>query len=129
MSNRRYGPWSHARNLRNPLQFAGLVLWSLLISLRWLHAQFVQPAADWVLDTVLGAWEESVKAVIREAFGVVTHYTNYISGVGSSVCRNMHTCGLQTPAGTVGNWLLILVQAILSVFSGSSYFQVTPPAV
>ena len=100
MQDRRKGPWSRARNLRNPLPFAGLVLWSLLISLRWLHAQLVQPVADWVLDTILGAWEESVKAVIREAFGVVTHYTNYISGVGRSMCRRQHfTLKCRIPAG------------------------------
>lgn len=56
--------------MRTLSQAAGALLWGVLITLKWMHAQFLQPAADFFLESVLRTWEESVKATIRETFAV-----------------------------------------------------------
>lgn len=71
--------------MRRPAQVAGAVLWSLLITLKWLHAQYVQSLADLILDGVLATWEESIRSVIREAFSVATHLLNSASGALLSI--------------------------------------------
>lgn len=40
----------------------------LLGMLEWLHARTVGPLVDWLDESVLAAWEESVKLFIRECF-------------------------------------------------------------
>lgn len=64
MPRGRAQPAPGDRTRWGPSQAAGAALWGLLITLKWLHAQFLQPAADWVLDAPLAAAEESVRSVV-----------------------------------------------------------------
>lgn len=57
--------WPHAAML-GVEQLAGVVVWSCLMVLNWLKAQFLYPLANWWLDSVLGTWEESTKSLLRE---------------------------------------------------------------
>ena len=52
------------------------LFWATLVILRWIQAQFFHPLAEWWLENVLGTWEESLKSVIREAFGNLTRVVN-----------------------------------------------------
>lgn len=39
----------------------GALAWSLVLALRWMHAQFIQPAGSFLSDTLLPLYEESCK--------------------------------------------------------------------
>lgn len=41
---------------------AGAFCWSLVLLLKWLHAQTIQPTGRMVADTLLPIWEESLRA-------------------------------------------------------------------
>ena len=58
------------------VDLVGGLFWASLIILRWIQAQFFHPLAEWWLENVLGTWEESLKSVIREAFGNLTRVVN-----------------------------------------------------
>lgn len=101
----------------SPSESVGAVLWSIVILGQWVHSQFLQPLGR-LLDSLLSAWEESVRSVIREWFAVVTHAINTASGTPTHV-----------PAGAAlhPKWPLggmnLRAGAVLSIFSGSSYFH------
>lgn len=52
-------------------------VWAVLVCCNWLVHQ-CQAAVEWWLDAVLGTWEESLKAVIRESFAQATRLVNGI---------------------------------------------------
>lgn len=52
---------------------------------RWLQSQFVEPLVSWLTDSVLGTWEESFKAVLREGFATLTRLINGVSAWAVSV--------------------------------------------
>lgn len=62
-------------------KLAGVVLWSALVVVKWVQAQFVHPLAEWWFDTVLATWEESFKSVIREVFAQVLRIANSVLNV------------------------------------------------
>ena len=39
----------------------GGLVWVLLFSAKWAHAQFVAPVGDWLTETTLPAYEEITK--------------------------------------------------------------------
>lgn len=47
--------------LQGVYQAAGALAWSVVLALRWIHAQFVAPAGAFLSDTLLPVYEESVK--------------------------------------------------------------------
>ncbi|GAB4815151.1 hypothetical protein N2152v2_002197 [Parachlorella kessleri] len=57
-------------------RLAGAAAWWVIVVVRWYHSTFIQPPVDWWLDTVLAAWEESVKAFVREWFATLTRLIN-----------------------------------------------------
>lgn len=60
-----------------PLQrLFGAVVWYVLVVVNWWHGTFLEPAVTWWLDTVLGTWEESLKAFLRESFATATRLLN-----------------------------------------------------
>ena len=64
---------------------AGAAVWAVLLVSRWLHAQFVEPVVGFFLDTVLGSWEESIKAGVRETCALVSRFTNACSAAAVSL--------------------------------------------
>lgn len=54
----------------------GAVVWYVLVVVNWWHGTFLEPAVTWWLDTVLGTWEESLKAFLRESFATATRLLN-----------------------------------------------------
>ena len=63
----------------------------------WLQDQFIHPITEWWIEAVLGMWEESIKAIIRESFA---KFTRGINGICSWVVailplnRSHHQCAL-----------------------------------
>lgn len=47
---------------------AGVPVWAALILFHWVHAVFISPFAQWVVDNIMTTAEESTKAAIRETF-------------------------------------------------------------
>ena len=64
---------------------AGAAVWAVLLVCRWLHAQFIEPVVSFFLDTVLGSWEESMKAGVRETCALASRFTNACSAAAVSL--------------------------------------------
>jgi lysosomal acid lipase/cholesteryl ester hydrolase len=58
---------------------AGAAVWTVLVTVRWLHSQLVAAPAQWWLDNVLGTAEESAKAFAREAFSMAGRLVNGVA--------------------------------------------------
>lgn len=79
---------------------AGAFCWSLVLVLKWIHAQFVQPAGRMLADTLLPVWEESLRA---SAEGPVCACRAGLASAGvASGERSAAVYKLPSPAATGG---------------------------
>ena len=59
-----------------PKKIIEVTVFFTLLGIKWVHHQFVVPAVQLWMDTVLGTGEEVLKAWIRESFTNTTRYVN-----------------------------------------------------
>jgi len=62
-------PWAEPRFLPSRNRLAA----SVGPQVHWFQVQFVHPVIAWWIDTVLGTWEETLKALVREVNTLSCH--------------------------------------------------------
>ena len=108
-------------------QALGAVVWTMLLVLKWFHAQLVSPSGRWLADSVLPVYEESIKVGEKLRSLAVAEGDQAGGGADTAPARLPPAPSTDLQA-VVREWFAVLNRnlntfgaTVLSLWSGRSY--------